>query len=177
MSNIALVSPATGTATFSITTPSGTSTDRTLTLPDNSGTVLTTATPGVPVDGPAFYVATSSSQSVSSGVTTRLTTLGTEVFDTNACFASNRFTPNVAGYYSLTAVAALGGGAIENYVYFYKNGSQTNTQQSVAIDFGAGSSTLVYMNGSTDYIDLYVLPVGATKTYNASFSGFLARGA
>jgi hypothetical protein len=44
MSNIALVSPATGTATFSITTPSGTSTDRTLTLPDNSGTVLTSAT-------------------------------------------------------------------------------------------------------------------------------------
>jgi hypothetical protein len=44
MSNIALVSPATGTATFSITTPSGTSTDRTLTLPDNSGTVLTNAT-------------------------------------------------------------------------------------------------------------------------------------
>jgi hypothetical protein len=43
MSNIALVSPATGTATFSITTPSGTSTDRTLTLPDNSGTVLTSA--------------------------------------------------------------------------------------------------------------------------------------
>jgi hypothetical protein len=40
MSNIALVSPASGTATFSITTPSGTSTDRTLTLPDSTGTVL-----------------------------------------------------------------------------------------------------------------------------------------
>ena len=43
MSKIALVSPATGTATFSITTPSGTSTDRTLTLPDEAGTVLTSA--------------------------------------------------------------------------------------------------------------------------------------
>jgi hypothetical protein len=41
MSNIALVSPATGTATFSITTPSGTSTDRTLTLPDSAGTLAT----------------------------------------------------------------------------------------------------------------------------------------
>jgi hypothetical protein len=47
MSNIALVSPATGTATFSITTPSGTSTDRTLTLPDNSGTVATSGISGV----------------------------------------------------------------------------------------------------------------------------------
>jgi hypothetical protein len=41
MSNIALVSPATGTATFSITTPSGTSTDRTLNLPDAAGTLAT----------------------------------------------------------------------------------------------------------------------------------------
>jgi hypothetical protein len=47
MSNIALVSPATGTATFSITTPSGTSTDRTLTLPDNSGTVANSGISGV----------------------------------------------------------------------------------------------------------------------------------
>jgi hypothetical protein len=43
MSRIALVSPASGTATFSITTPSGTSTDRTLNLPDSTGTVLTSA--------------------------------------------------------------------------------------------------------------------------------------
>ena len=40
MSRIALVSPASGTATYSITTPSGTSTDRTLNLPDSTGTVL-----------------------------------------------------------------------------------------------------------------------------------------
>jgi hypothetical protein len=43
MSKISLSGPATGTATFTITTPAGTSTDRTLTLPDNSGTVLTSA--------------------------------------------------------------------------------------------------------------------------------------
>jgi hypothetical protein len=40
MSKITLVSPASGTAEFSITTPSGTSTDRTLTLPDAGGTVV-----------------------------------------------------------------------------------------------------------------------------------------
>jgi hypothetical protein len=45
MSNIALVSPATGTATFSITTPSGTSTDRTLTLPDAAGTIQVSGNP------------------------------------------------------------------------------------------------------------------------------------
>jgi hypothetical protein len=46
MSKITLVSPISGTAEFSITTPSGTSTDRTLTLPDNSGTVQTELTNG-----------------------------------------------------------------------------------------------------------------------------------
>jgi hypothetical protein len=45
MSNIALVSPATGTATFSITTPSGTSTDRTLDLPDAAGTIQVSGNP------------------------------------------------------------------------------------------------------------------------------------
>jgi hypothetical protein len=45
MSKIALSGPATGTATFTITTPAGTSTDRTLDLPDAGGTmVLDTAT-------------------------------------------------------------------------------------------------------------------------------------
>jgi hypothetical protein len=40
MSKIALVSPASGTATFSIEAPVG-STDRTLTLPDSAGTLAT----------------------------------------------------------------------------------------------------------------------------------------
>jgi hypothetical protein len=78
MSNIALVSPATGTATFSITTPSGTSTDRTLTLPDNSGTVLTNATTtGFPAGSVLQVVSTSSSTVVtaSGGTETQLLSL------------------------------------------------------------------------------------------------------
>lgn len=39
MSKIALLGPATGTATFTITTPAGTSTDRTLDLPDAAGQI------------------------------------------------------------------------------------------------------------------------------------------
>jgi hypothetical protein len=41
MSKISLSGPATGTATFTITTPAGTSTDRTLSLPDSTGTIAT----------------------------------------------------------------------------------------------------------------------------------------
>jgi hypothetical protein len=43
MSKIAVNSPATGTATFTLTAPGGTSTDRTLTLPDAAGTVALTS--------------------------------------------------------------------------------------------------------------------------------------
>jgi uncharacterized protein (AIM24 family) len=45
MSKIALSGPATGTATFTITTPAGTSTDRTLTLPDAAGTIQVSGNP------------------------------------------------------------------------------------------------------------------------------------
>jgi hypothetical protein len=45
MSKITLVSPISGTAEFSITTPSGTSTDRTVGLPDASGELYIAGTP------------------------------------------------------------------------------------------------------------------------------------
>jgi len=43
MSSVKVSGSATGTANFTIIAPSGTSTDRTLTLPDEAGTVLTSA--------------------------------------------------------------------------------------------------------------------------------------
>ena len=45
MSKISLSGPATGTATFTITTPAGTSTDRTVTLPDAAGTIQVSGNP------------------------------------------------------------------------------------------------------------------------------------
>lgn len=49
MSKIALTPNVGGTATFTLAAP-GTNTDRTLTLPDNSGTVITTASTGAVTD-------------------------------------------------------------------------------------------------------------------------------
>jgi len=42
MSDIKIVSPSTGTATFTLTTPGGTSTDRTINIPDTAGDIVTT---------------------------------------------------------------------------------------------------------------------------------------
>jgi hypothetical protein len=76
MSKIALSGNASGTATFSITTPSGTSTDRTLTLPDNSGTVLTSASNLAGVTGVGKVL-----QVVSATKTDTLSTTSTSFID------------------------------------------------------------------------------------------------
>ena len=65
MSSIAVTASATGTGVVSLVAPV-TNTNRTITLPDVTGTVLTTATAGVPINGPAFSAYQSSSQTLSS---------------------------------------------------------------------------------------------------------------
>jgi hypothetical protein len=191
MSNIALVSPATGTATFSITTPSGTSTDRTLTLPDNSGTVLTNASTFAGT-GPAFRVRLSANQTVTNTVVTKVQ-LDTEIFDTANCFDSTtnyRFTPNVAGYYQFNVT--LGGSSnlalTYSWAQLYKNG----VSDSISIygpylgtaSYGALCS-LIYLNGTTDYVELYatlsgsgtLVVFGGSTSVGTYMSGFLARAA
>jgi hypothetical protein len=86
-----------------------TNTNRTINLPDSNGTVLTTATAGVPINGPAFnaYYA-GASQAIATGTFTKAL-FDTEFFDTNSCFASSRFTPTVAGYYQINGTLSFSG--------------------------------------------------------------------
>ena len=179
MSNIALSGNASGTGTFTIASPNSNS-DRTLTLPDASGTVLTTATAGVPVNGPAFSAYASSNQSITNNVFTKVQ-INTELFDTNSCYDAStnyRFTPTVAGYYQVNAAAKPTTDAAL-FTVLFKNGS--------AIHYGNGSTSgidvggvrngsvvgaLIYLNGSTDYVEFYVvsgnnisITGSATQTY------------
>jgi len=55
---------------------------------------------GVAGTGPAFMAESTVDQSVTSATWTKVT-LGNEIFDTDSCFSSSRFTPTVAGYYQL----------------------------------------------------------------------------
>ena len=108
---------------------------------------------GVAGNGPAFYAYQSSSQTISAGTNTKVN-LQTELFDTNSNFASSRFTPTVAGYYQ------IGGGVYFNTVgsttfcSFFKNGSMVTRGTQGALNESTGT-TLVYLNGSTDYMELY----------------------
>lgn len=182
MSNIAMQGGATGTGTVTLLAPS-TSTNRTINLPDSNGTVLTTATAGVPVNGPAFSAYLASTQNVTNNVATKVT-INTEVFDTNSCFdnATNyRFTPTVAGYYQVNGVLRLSAASSlsAGWVSIYKNGSEysrgveyntalTGVPQLVVSD-------VVYFNGSTDYVELYGLNNANTPAFQAVNSAITAR--
>ena len=189
MSKIALTPSATGTGTFTISSPA-TNTDRTLVLPDEAGTVLTTATAGVPVNGPAFSAYANVTTSVSSGVYTKVL-FQVEEYDTNNDFNSSRFTPTVAGYYNLNwgvgfASSSYSGRFIpvvykNNTIIYY---AATNVG---ATQYGGGASAMYYANGSTDYFEVYVYQdTGLSKntdtrpTYDniaTYFQGYMVRSA
>jgi hypothetical protein len=144
---------------------------------------------GVAGTGPAFSAyknsSVSSNQSISSAVFTKVT-FDTENFDTNNNFASSTFTPTVAGYYQINAglSAEISGSITRVLISTYKNGVEYNR----GIDLLTGGYSVsvcdvIYCNGSTDYIEVYVYATGTSlvvraQPYNLTyFSGVLVRGA
>jgi len=126
---------------------------------------------GIAGQGPAFSAYQSVAQtSIASGTWTKVT-CQTEEFDTNSNYDNStnyRFTPTVAGYYQVNGAVYMVNNAVV-VTSIYKNGSslkrgqQTNTtvnQESVV-------SALVYCNGSTDYIELYMYSGGSVNLTSA----------
>lgn len=113
---------------------------------------------------PAFSAYSTTNQSLTSGVWTKVT-YGSEDFDTNSNFASSRFTPTVAGYYQINASAYMGAssGGADQYLAFYKNGANYKTCVYQVVTFGiANGSVTLYMNGSTDYVEVYAQKTGTS---------------
>jgi hypothetical protein len=114
---------------------------------------------------PAFNAYSTSGTAMSNGVYVKVT-FDTEKFDTNNNFASSRFTPTVAGYYQVNSnlvyittstvtqvvLALYKNGAVETYTNFVANSSQ-----GASINL----SYVINMNGSTDYIEMYLYMAGA----------------
>jgi len=135
--------------------------------------------------GPAFSAYASSNQSITSGVSTKVT-LDVENFDTNNNFATSRFTPTVAGYYQLNGNISISGTSITaNYISIHKNGAEvargiqrnTGTTDDMLV-----ISSLIYLNGTTDYVELYGFIIGTTPAFKfataqatSTFSGSLVR--
>jgi|LakMenE01Jun11ns_1017448.scaffolds.fasta_scaffold9559769_2 hypothetical protein len=189
MGDIVLAGATSGTITLQPTAVAGSST---LTLPAANATVLTSVSaqsafpPNIAGNGPAFRAKPSTNQSVTSGVYTKVT-LGTEDWDTNNNFASSRFTPTVAGYYFINGAlyATFSGSATYIWALIYKNGvSEISGNLNVPVQASDGIGIvngLVYLNGSTDYVELYCYLSGTSPSVstsaNTQFSGFLARSA
>jgi len=138
---------------------------------------------GVAGNGPAFSAYPSATQSLTANVATKLL-FQTEEYDTNSNFASSQFTPTVAGYYQINgAYVAAAVGRTYNIIYVYKNGVEYKLGQAGNSTTGVGTSVslLVYLNGSTDYVEIYGLS-GLTQSTSGTasenyFQGFLARSA
>jgi hypothetical protein len=140
--------------------------------------------------GPAFlaYRATST-QSISAGTYTKVQ-FNAESFDTDSCFdpSSNyRFTPNKSGYYQINIkLTPYISPANFGVIRLYFNGSSVRTATS---DSSAGSgqilntSTLIYMNGSSDYLEVFIYTESASNidaapsgpNINNEFSGVWIR--
>lgn len=145
------------------------------------------------VNGPAFSAyAAAILQTIPTDVQTKVL-FQTEEYDTNSCYSSSRFTPNVAGYYQLNSEVRIDGtsGTGEMMIILYKNGSEykRGTNQSgtqIASNFWAMQvSSLVYANGTGDYFEIYVQQgSGGDRTVTAVnnpaitwFNGCMLRGA
>ena len=170
MSKVSISGNASGSGVFTIASPSG-NTDRTLTLPDATGTILTTATPGVPVNGPAFSATIGTNQSLSAATQTKLN-FNTEQFDTNSNYNTSdyRFTPTVAGYYQINLAQEYSFQAGVQAATITKNGTRVSSggsRNSISGTFFSSCSVIVYMNGSSDYVEAY----GYTELASTAFSG------
>lgn len=168
MSGIKVQGSATGAGNFTITPPNGGATDRTITLPNFSGTLG--------FMGPAFFAWQNVAQTIANSTNTKIT-LDQEQLDTDNCFdpSLSRFTPQVPGWYFIEGYvgAAVSGGGYAT-AYIFKNGAlSANGAMSAAAGpyQGLKASRLVQMNGTTDYVELYFTQgSGAAQTTYTSAS-------
>jgi hypothetical protein len=169
-SNYIVLSDGDGNPRVSI--PTGTAT---ATIPNVTGTVMVSG------NMPAFSAYQSSAQTLSTNTNTKLL-FQTEEFDTNSNFASSTFTPTVAGYYQVSASMRMGTAAGNVRMQIWKNGNLYKIGTEVGTTCTNGFvSTLVYCNGTTDYIEAYGLinPGQALSAAQADtwFNGSMVRGA
>lgn len=109
----------------------------------------------------SFYAYPSTSQSIAANTATKIQH-NSEVFDAGNMFDSTtnyRFTPTIAGYYfvvgSITMTSIADGKRIASDIY--KNGALYFFAQAyssvAAATVGINASGILYLNGSTDYIE------------------------
>jgi hypothetical protein len=175
MSSVVISGDTSGAITLAAPAVAGTNT---INLPAAAGTVMVSG------NMPAFSAYANANQSFTQNTYTKVL-FQTEVFDTNNNFASSTFTPTVAGYYQVNAKVDPSASTLVTRasVSIYKNGSNYAFLQDFPTNvYGMSGSCLIYCNGSTDYLEVYVFVTGTTPTLTGNylstwFNGSLVRSA
>jgi hypothetical protein len=168
MSSVVLKGNASGNGVITLETPN-TNSDLTISMPASAGTMMVSG------NMPAFSAYANTSQTVSSGTFTKVN-FSVEDFDTNNNFASSRFTPTVAGYYQININGWYQASTVTRAIIsMYKNGSSLqrffDLGGTVTAQLGTSGSIIIYLNGSTDYVEAYIWMTG-TGTLSVSSSTF-----
>lgn len=140
-------------------------------------------------NGPCFSAYQATPVAVVSATPTKVL-FQTKEFDTATAFdavTNSRFQPQTPGYYQVSGLVNMDFASTTLYSVVYKNGaSHKRGQQSgtaAASAYSSSFSVLMYLNGSTDYVEIYIIQNsgGALNTVaNPSttyFQGYLARSA
>ena len=182
MSSVVISGDTSGAITLAAPSVAGTNT---ITLPASTGTVMVSG------NMPAFSYYQTSGTSLSNNTNTKVL-FDTKDFDTNNLVSSSRFTPNIAGYYIICWAVGIpnqagGTGEINAELYkngsFYKFGTDQQTSTSPNHFLSSTGSSIVYLNGSTDYLEVYCYQnSGASVTTNTGigwtyFNGVMVRSA
>ena len=191
---------STGGGAVTITAPYTAST-YTLTAPTVTANIVTDSansitqsmmSTGLAGTGPAFSAyRDSTNQTITTNTWTKVQ-FNQKEYDTANCFDNTtnyRFTPNVAGYYQINASLLSQASAITRLIVTtYKNGGGGKYGNDI-YPYSTGTcrvvlSALHYMNGTTDYLEVWTYIIGTgTITITAQggqdsfFQGFLARSA
>jgi hypothetical protein len=162
MSKIALTGNASGTGVFTIAAPN-TNTDRTLTLPDEAGTVDTLQRAGnvlqVVYGSDTTYSGTSSTSYVTTGVTADITPSSTSSKVLILISLNGLIKLQGAGYYATTAI--------------YKDGSVLTYADAIAgytgnTDYGSGHVSMSYLDSPSSTSTLtYDLRIRTTSAGNS----------
>ena len=157
-----------------------------VTVPSVTGTAMVSG------NMPTFAAYRNADQSITTNTWTKVQ-LNTEEWDTANAFDSStnyRFTPQVAGYYQINGgiYAGASGTITRIIIAIYKNGSiykMGNYIAPITADSLRGVavvSSMVYFNGTTDYVELYGYitatgPVFAGDSSQVYMNGSLMRSA
>jgi hypothetical protein len=110
-------------------------------------------------NGPAFSYYQSSAQTPAAATWTKMTFTTSEFDTTSGMYGSSRFTPTIAGYYQVSGgVQIVTGSQTEVVIAAYKNGTEFKYLNNVITPAarGCNGSALVYLNGTSDYVELYI---------------------